>query len=151
MRRVAGGRNAGAAGASGASNATAHAAQPWKAWDVEPEGSDASAAGLTIVRAAEEGWVETDVPGVSVKRLRVDRERRYVTMLVRMAPGSAYPSHRHAGAEECFVLEGDLHVGDAVLRAGDYQCAHGASLHSVQSTENGCLLLISSSQEDELL
>ena len=29
-------------------------------------------------------------------------------MLVRLAPGAAYPPHRHAGVEELHLLEGEL-------------------------------------------
>jgi anti-sigma factor ChrR (cupin superfamily) len=73
-------------------------------------------------------------------------------MLVRMAPGSSYPPHLHASSEECFVVEGDLHVGDdLVMNAGDYQRAHGGSVHPVQYTEGGCVLFIMSSLHDELI
>jgi anti-sigma factor ChrR (cupin superfamily) len=71
-------------------------------------------------------------------------------MLVRMDPGSSYPGHLHAGVEECFVLEGELRVGEEVLRRGDYQRADEGSEHGIQWTEKGCLLLIVSSQDDEL-
>ena len=68
-----------------------------------------------------------------------------------MAPGTSYPGHRHAGVEECYVLEGDLRVGDLVMRAGDYQRAAIGSVHGVQSTEGGCLLLVLMSDRDERL
>ena len=90
--------------------------------------------------------------GISVKRLFSDPDRKTVTMLVRMAAGTSYPTHRHAGAEECYVLEGDLHVGEElVLNAGDYQRAGEDSIHLRQWTQDGCLLFILSSTEDELL
>jgi quercetin dioxygenase-like cupin family protein len=128
-------------------------AQPWKAW-----GSTSPAAappgGLHIVRGGDEGFLPAGAPGVFAKRLFVDPVRRYVTMLVRMEPGAAYPSHRHAGHEECYVLDGDLQLdktpGAPALEAGDYQCAAAESHHGVQWTKNGCLLLIVSSQDDEL-
>jgi len=123
--------------------------QVWKPWSDAP--GKACSPGVFIVRGGEGDWQPTVHPGVAVKRLAVDPERDYITMLVRMEPGSSYPSHRHAGAEECFVLEGDLKVGDQTLRSGDYQCARSGSEHTVQSTENGCLLFIISSQNDELL
>jgi anti-sigma factor ChrR (cupin superfamily) len=88
---------------------------------------------------------------VFTKQLYVDPARDTVTMLVRMEPGSSYPPHRHGGPEECLVVEGDLRVGDVVLQAGDYQCAAGDSTHDVSTTVNGCILLIVSSQYDELL
>ncbi|MGH7496423.1 MAG: cupin domain-containing protein [bacterium] len=120
--------------------------QLWKSWI-----TNAPPADLVIQRRDEGAWEDTGVEGVAVKQLFVDPERGYVTMLVRMAAGSSYPSHRHAGYEECYVLQGDLSVGESVLHAGDYQRAEGGSVHVVQSTNNGCLLFIVSSQNDELL
>ncbi|MFN0149103.1 MAG: cupin domain-containing protein [bacterium] len=122
--------------------------QVWKRW--QESGGSFMAPGLFTLRAAEGNWQDTAVPGVSVKPLFVDKERDYVTMLVRMAPGSSYPRHTHAGAEECFVLEGNLRVAGRVLQPGDYQRADAASDHGEQSTDDGCLLLIVSSQHDEL-
>jgi anti-sigma factor ChrR (cupin superfamily) len=125
----------------------AEATQVWKRWSRPAEVQE----GLRVVRGGEGGWEETAVPGVRVKPLSVDPVRRYVTMLVRMEPGSSYPPHRHGGVEECYVVEGDLHVGEDVLHGGDYQVAADDSRHPAQWTEGGCLLLIVSSQEDELL
>ncbi|MBI5435467.1 MAG: cupin domain-containing protein [Planctomycetes bacterium] len=81
----------------------------------------------------------------------VDAEARKATMLIRMAAGTSYPRHRHAAREECFVLEGTLEVGASTLRAGDFQVAERDSIHDVQATDTGCLLLIVSSQDDELV
>jgi quercetin dioxygenase-like cupin family protein len=120
--------------------------QVWKRWrgDARTEG------GLSTIRADEGAWQSTAFDGVDVKPLSVDARRRFVTMLVRMAPGSSYPGHRHAGREECYVLSGELKVGDRVLRQGDYQLADTGSQHGVQSSDTGCCLLIVSSQDDEL-
>jgi anti-sigma factor ChrR (cupin superfamily) len=120
--------------------------QVWKKWGVPTVSR-----GLTTVHSTEGEWEDIDIPGIAVKRLFIDSKRQYVTMLVRMAAGTAYPRHRHGGAEECYVLDGDLHVGDMILRRGDYQRAEADSAHEVQWTEQGCLLFIVSSQEDELL
>lgn len=121
------------------------AAQPWQSWRPQAGAED-----FVLLRGAAEGWEPTSVDGVEVRKLFVDEAADRVTMLVRMAPGTAYPSHRHAGAEECYVLEGDLNVGDDVLHAGDYQRADVGSRHGIQSTKNGCLLFIVSSMHDEL-
>lgn len=121
------------------------AAQPWKLWS-----PPAAAGDLLLLRAGAGGWEPTAADGVTVRKLFVDEAADRVTMLVRMAPGTSYPPHRHAGAEECYVLEGDLHVGDTVLHAGDYQRADHGSRHGVQSTTGGCLLFIVSSLHDEL-
>jgi putative transcriptional regulator len=105
-------------------------------------------AGLVIQRGAEASWESTAVPGVSVRVLFVDPEKNQLTALVRMAPGTSYPPHRHSGPEECLVLEGDLQVGVDVLRQGDYQRAATGTSHGEQSTEQGCLLLVTSSLTD---
>ena len=121
--------------------------QIWKNWTHQEKFP-----GLYTLRADQGDWESIDIEGISIKRLYADIDKRTVTMLVRMAAGTTYPSHRHAGAEECLVLEGDLHVGDSlVLHTGDYQRAGEESVHVKQWTENGCLLFIVSSTEDELL
>ncbi len=120
--------------------------QPWKAWSPEP-----GRPSLVIVRRDEGRWEGTGVAGVEVRRLHVDPDAGRVTMLVRMAPGSSYPAHRHAGVEECYVLEGDLYADEFEMRAGDYQRLEGGSVHGVQATRDGCLLFIVSSMRDELI
>ena len=107
--------------------------------------------GLLTVSAGVEGFEPTGLAGIEIKPLFVDRASRRVTMLVKMAPGTTYPAHRHATSEECFVVSGDIHVGDRTLRAGDYQVAAQGSVHGVQSTERGCSLFIVSSQDDVLV
>ena len=119
--------------------------QVWRRWE-----SIAQVGDLFIRRADEGTWEPTGVDGVTVRQIFVDRDRNQMTALVRMTPGSSYPRHVHDGAEECLVLEGDLHVGDTVLRRGDYQRAPAGSKHGVQRTEQGCLLWINSSLSDEI-
>lgn len=138
------------------SNGAAHPeAQPWKRWSNSPPSSPRRALpwpGLHIQRADPAAWQTTAFTGVEVQPLSVSAELRQATMLVRMAPGSSYPPHRHSGPEECYVLAGDLWVGDDVeLKPGDFQRAEADSVHAVQSTRGGCLLLIQTSLDDELL
>jgi anti-sigma factor ChrR (cupin superfamily) len=119
------------------------AKQVWRRWDTP-------LADLHVVRRGQGDW-ETVAPGVTARRLFADREHDSVTMMIRMEPGARYAPHRHAGPEQCYVLEGDLFDGAQTFHAGDFQCAAKDSVHGVQSTENGCLLLIVSSMHDELL
>lgn len=141
-KHVAGASHAGADGHSHSAEGT----QVWRAW--QPPRVQG---GLFTQRADEGAWEPTDIKGIEVKRLFVDPERDQITMLVRMAAGTAYPKHIHRGPEECFVISGDLRVGERVMGAGDYQRAEPDSLHGVQSTERGCTLLIVSSLSDELV
>ena len=121
----------------------------WQRWSGAP--GETIAPGLVNVASSDAGWEAIGIPGIAVKQLAVDAEARKATMLIRMGPGTSYPRHRHAAREECFVLEGELFVGNARLRAGDFQVAERDSIHDVQSTDTGCVLLIVSSQDDELV
>ncbi len=77
-------------------------------------------------------------PGI---RLRVLRGRGEVmSMLVRFAPGARLPAHRHALGEHCLMLEGDLFLGDTLLRNGEYQWAPAGSEHGELMSDVGCLL-----------
>lgn len=121
------------------------AVQVWRRWR-------ATGAPSQVVVGAAGDFEPTDIPGIRVRRLFVDEPAGRVTMLVRMDPGTAYPAHRHAGQEECYVLEGDLEIGSEVeLHAGDYQCMAAGSFHPVQATRAGCLLFLTSSVHDELV
>ncbi|MEO0652238.1 MAG: cupin domain-containing protein [Planctomycetota bacterium] len=106
---------------------------------------------LSIRRGAQRTWQPTGVEGLACSLLSLDRERGLATMLLRMDPGAVYPAHRHKRAEECYVLEGDLCIGEQVLVAGDFQRAEAGSLHPDQHTESGCtVLLVASVTEDYL-
>lgn len=121
------------------------ATQIWKAWN------DAPGAPFTYVEQRDSGFEPTNVPGIHARKLFVDPAHDRVTMLVRMEPGAAYPGHRHSGPEDCYVLQGDLVIeGERTLHGGDYVRAAPGSVHGVQSTRNGNLLLIVSSLGDEL-
>ncbi|HET6203548.1 MAG TPA: cupin domain-containing protein [Planctomycetota bacterium] len=120
--------------------------QPWKDW-TSAEGPG----GFTVAFAADGSWEATSFSGVETRRLFVDPANDRITMLVRMAPGSRYPSHVHAGPEECYVLQGELRSGSLRMRPGDYKRAAAGSVDPLQSTEEGCLLLITSSSRDELI
>ena len=106
--------------------------------------------GLTFVKASEGTWHEM-APGVSAKVLFYDPVSRRSTALVRMAPGTRYPPHRHAEAEELYVLEGGWLYGGHELTVGDYHRAEAETEHHDTSSDEGCLLLVISSPQDEML
>jgi len=149
IRRRLLGRMADAAAASSAEPAPASGAhsnpQVWKRWSGDEPGAD-----WFIQRDQEADWEATGIEGIHIRRLFVDRARNQISMLVRMAPGTAYPRHVHDGPEECLVLEGDLRAGEEVFRKGDYQRMSPGSRHGIQSSDGGCLLFIVSSLSDEL-
>lgn len=146
LASVAGPRTVERHAVSGPPDREADPAQSWKTW-----ATDSVTQGVLLLGADASGWEETGFHGVQARRLFVDAAADRVTMLVRMAAGSAYPPHVHAGPEECFVLSGDLDVGGVTMTAGSYQRVAAGSRHPVQSTKDGCLLLLVSSLHDELL
>lgn len=103
-----------------------------------------------IVRSRDVKWRPYSVPGISIGRLYMDKEKRQITCLMRLEPGVTFPLHRHADSEEVFVLEGDLIVEGEVCYPGDYIRSVPGSTHS-PVTEGGCLLLIKSSINNEVL
>lgn len=106
--------------------------------------------GLTFVKASEGTWQEM-APGVSAKVLFFDPVSRRATALLRMAPGTSYAPHRHAEAEELYVLEGGCFCGGRELKAGDYHRAEIDTVHHDTSSDDGCLLLVISSPQNEML
>ncbi len=97
-----------------------------------------------IRRAGLGGWKQTPIPGLEVCVLHRDSDRNLQTSLLRAQPGFRFPAHKHAVAEECYVLEGDFHTYGTVLTAGDYVRAPAGSSHGSCTTEKGCLLLFTS-------
>ena len=61
--------------------------------------------GLLISRSDELAW-RALAPGIAYKPLYQDFARKYSTSLVRMDPGSHYPSHRHSELRNCFCCPG---------------------------------------------
>jgi anti-sigma factor ChrR (cupin superfamily) len=93
------------------------------------------------VRANEGEWIEK-WEGVFIKRLFKDEAKGTVTTLYKLSPGASIPKHRHIGAEECLVLEGDYHINGEVLGAGDYHCALPDSVDESLYTVGGTMFLI---------
>ena len=101
-------------------------------------------------RPAEPEWEEA-APGIFCKLLSTDAEKDSVSMLVRLAPGAAYPPHRHAGVEELYLLDGELIVDDKHLYPGDYLRAELGSADHLVWSETGCMCVLLTSTRDVLL
>lgn len=72
------------------------------------------------------------------------------TRLVRFAPGLRYPTHRHGGTEELFVLSGSVVVNGLVLRAGDYCRSEAGTEERGSYSDEGATAIIISSDADEI-
>jgi quercetin dioxygenase-like cupin family protein len=96
-------------------------------------------------------WEGTSIKGVETKVLFRDAASGMVTVLVRMAPGTSYPHHRHAEVEESYVLEGDLTISGVEMKPGDYCRAVPGSVHTYINTRGGCQFITIASERNELL
>jgi anti-sigma factor ChrR (cupin superfamily) len=94
-------------------------------------------------------WAPGNTPGVEIKVLSIDQARNYFTTLVRMAPGAILASHRHADAEESYLLEGELLVAGVLMHPGDYCRADAGSLHAGVTTKTGCVFIAVASLQNE--
>ena len=94
-------------------------------------------------------WKEV-APGISCQLLSTDKEHQRVSLLVRLARGTDYPPHRHAGLEELHLLHGELMINDRKLFPGDYNRAEAGSVDTRVRSETGCTCLLMTSPRDEL-
>ena len=106
--------------------------------------------GLTFVRSTDDLWQEI-MPGILLKPLSHDSAQGRMTALVRMAPRTEYAAHRHTAPEEFYVLEGSCFCGGQLLHPGDYHRAEIGTVHDETSSEDGCLMLIIFSPNNEML
>jgi putative transcriptional regulator len=97
------------------------------------------------------GWKELPVRGAWLKLLSLEKARGYAVLLGRLEPGVRYPAHTHEGAEELYILTGDLHIGDRALGPGDFHHADAGTAHGVNYSVNGCTLLAVLPAEHELV
>jgi quercetin dioxygenase-like cupin family protein len=99
---------------------------------------------------AKPEWEEV-ASGIFCKVLAVDLETSRVTMLVRLAPGTDYPPHRHAGVEELHLLHGELMIDGKKLSAGEFIRAEAGSVDHRVWSDTGCTCLLVTSTRDAIL
>ena len=101
-------------------------------------------------RGTEPEWREV-APGISCKLLATDTETNRVSLVVRLAPGTDYPPHRHAGTEELHLLHGELFVNERKLYPGDYLISEVGSVDHRVWSETGCTCVLVTSFYDAIL
>lgn len=108
------------------------------------------APGRYTVFGGDHAWADTPLPGIQMKVLSMDRVRGVATMLIRADAGAVYPSHRHSGPEECYVIRGSVVIDGRVLHAGDFHHADAESDHGEITTTEGAEVLIVGAIDDYL-
>jgi len=126
---------------------------PASLWDrlarrIAAEAGQAPVAEPARRRGAPE-WEEV-APGIECVVLATDADTQRVTLLVRLAPGAAYPPHRHAGVEELYLLDGELWIEDRKLFPGDYNRAEPGTADQRVWSETGCTCVLLTSARDVL-
>lgn len=94
------------------------------------------------------GYVQRDrdaiwqpvAPGVA--RRTLSESGASGSALYRLDAGARFGIHDHPQGEECYIISGDLLVGDLDLQAGDYFMVRPQGQHGEISTRAGALLFI---------
>ncbi len=105
---------------------------------------------LPSARKWQEPEWEQVAPGISCKLLATDTKKHIISMLVRLAPGAAYPPHTHAGVEELHLLDGELWIDDRKLYPGDYNRGEPGTGDKRVWSETGCTCVLITSTLDVL-
>lgn len=119
-------------------------------WDRLAERLTLAATAASEVRHWLEPEWEDVASGISCKLLATDVEKQRVSMLVRLAPGTDYPPHTHAGVEELHLLQGELLVDGRRLLPGDYNRAEPGTADKRVWSETGCMCVLLTSTRDAL-
>jgi quercetin dioxygenase-like cupin family protein len=98
-------------------------------------------AGTATFSPAADGWTDP-APNVRMKWLRKDEAAGTQEVLIKLAPGAVVPEHSHTREEHMVILDGELHLGDHLLRQGDVHIAPPGSWHPPITTERGVLILL---------
>jgi quercetin dioxygenase-like cupin family protein len=106
--------------------------------------------GRYTLRSSVDDWFDTPFAGIRGRVLAVDKDRAMTTMLLHAQPGAVYPSHRHHGAEECYIIRGSILIDGRTLHAGDFHHADSDSDHGEIRTVDGAEVLIVGAIEDYL-
>ncbi len=103
--------------------------------------SGAELPGTFTLRAGSGEWTDVS-PGLKIKIMHRVSALNRETFMAWLQPGAEYVDHDHDQDEEIYMIEGDLIIGDLVLKAGDFHVARAGRHHPVHRTKTGCLCLI---------
>jgi anti-sigma factor ChrR (cupin superfamily) len=105
---------------------------------------------FVALRSGELEWKKHPVKGLMMAVLKVDRQKREISALIRAEVTVDYPSHRHATGEEIFMLEGELIDRGVTYKAGDYIYSKAGSVHTPVAIA-GCMFFVKTSLDDNFL
>ena len=94
---------------------------------------------ITTIQPDDGHWMPFS-PKVSIKVLRRDVNTQ--SYLLKLEAGAALLPHVHDHDEECMVLEGEVRIGDLVVRRGAYHLAPKGVPHEPIRSEHGAVLFL---------
>ena len=90
------------------------------------------------------------VPGIRMRVLSVNRDNGYATLLLDVDPGTRFPAHHHAGAEECYVVSGAVYTWGRRLGPGDFLHADAGTDHGELWTDVGAQVILIVPPDDDV-
>ncbi|MFO1458053.1 MAG: cupin domain-containing protein [Verrucomicrobiota bacterium] len=98
--------------------------------------------GFRFLRPASGEWTQGLHPGTRFQVLASNVRRNYMMLYIELDPGAGYPAHEHSGAEELFVVRGDLVTEGRHLQAGDFVHADPGTHHHDLVSPSGCQAIL---------
>src|SRR5690606_14710184 len=91
--------------------------------------------GSVYVKPQDMEWKPAQFEGIEIKVLYENKEAGELTCLLRWAPGTTLPFHKHPEIEQSYVISGSFSDHDGICRAGEYVYRIPGSLHETHSEE----------------
>ncbi len=107
--------------------------------------------GFHFLGPNEGEWMSTPIPGIRMKVMSVNRETGYWMVKAELAAGARFPHHEHRGAEDLYIVSGDLHNEGRILGPGDFIHAEPGTDHGELYSPGGCLALLIEKAPPEVL
>lgn len=85
-------------------------------------------------------WSDS-TPGIKMKWLYKDNEKKEALCLMDASPGATIPDHEHTGLEQTYILEGTMEDEAGVCSAGNFVWRPPGSRHTARFP-NGCKFLV---------
>lgn len=104
--------------------------------------------GFRLTSAQEGDWKVLPGGKVRLKTLSDDADSSHITVLLEADPGAIFYPHSHRGAEEVYLITGDLDTEEHQLKPGDHLRASPGTRHSKAISQNGCTALLITAREN---
>ena len=102
---------------------------------------------VAFLAHGEGKWHNTPYPGVRLRELSNASADTAVFMLD-LDAGAGFPDHDHEGAEDMYLLSGDLDINGKLMGAGDFMHSEPGSHHHAMHSPGGCQAIVMTSRRN---